>query len=63
MAYKTLVDGDTDAILGAHLVGPHAELVINVFALAIRHNLRAEQMKDTVFTYPTAGSDVAYMFG
>jgi glutathione reductase (NADPH) len=22
---RTLVDGDTDAILGAHLVGPHAE--------------------------------------
>jgi glutathione reductase (NADPH) len=61
--YKTLVDGDTDAILGAHLVGPHADLVINVFALALRHGLRAEQMKDTVFTYPTAGSDVAYMFG
>jgi glutathione reductase (NADPH) len=60
--YKTLVDGDTGAILGAHLVGPHAELVINLFALAMRHNLRAEQMKGTVFTYPTAASDVAYMF-
>jgi glutathione reductase (NADPH) len=61
--YKTLVDGDTDAILGAHLVGPHAEEVINVFALALRHNLRAEQVKDTVFAYPTGASDVAYMLG
>ncbi len=39
--YKTLVDGDTDAILGAHLVGPHVEEVINLFALAIRHGLTA----------------------
>jgi glutathione reductase (NADPH) len=52
--YKTLVDRDTDAILGAHLVGPHAEEVINLFALAIRTNLRAEQMSDTVFAYPTS---------
>jgi glutathione reductase (NADPH) len=61
--YKTLVDGDTDAILGAHLVGPHAEVVINLFALAMRNNLRAGQLRDTVFAYPTAASDVGYMFG
>jgi glutathione reductase (NADPH) len=61
--YKTLVDGDTDAILGAHLVGPHAEQVINLFALAIRHDLCASQFLDTVFAYPTAASDVVYMLG
>ena len=61
--YKTLVDGDTDAILGAHLVGPHAEQVINLFALAIWHDLRASQFLDTVFAYPTAASDVVYMLG
>jgi glutathione reductase (NADPH) len=61
--YKTLVDRDTGAILGAHLVGPHAEGVINLFALAIRTNLRAEQMSDTVFAYPTGSSDVSYMLG
>ncbi len=61
--YKTLVDGDTDAILGAHLAGPHAEQVINLFALAMRHDLRASQFLDTVFAYPTAASDVVYMLG
>lgn len=38
--YKTLVDEDTGRILGAHLVGPHADEVINLFGLAIRHDLR-----------------------
>jgi glutathione reductase (NADPH) len=62
-AYKTLVNADTDEILGAHLVGPHAEEVINLFALAMRHGLRASQMRDTVFAYPTGASDISYMFG
>jgi glutathione reductase (NADPH) len=59
--YKTLVEEDSDRILGAHLVGPHAEEVINVFGLAIRHNLRARDVKSTIFAYPTGASDIGYM--
>jgi len=35
--------------------------VINIFALAIRHGLRAEDLKTTMFAYPTGASDVGYM--
>ncbi len=59
--YKTLVEEDTGRILGAHLVGPHADEVINVFALAIRHEVSAEVLKATIFAYPTGASDIAYM--
>jgi glutathione reductase (NADPH) len=59
--YKTLVEEDTGRILGAHLVGPHADEVINVFALAIRHELSAEKVTATIFAYPTGASDIAYM--
>jgi glutathione reductase (NADPH) len=59
--FKTLVEEDSSRILGAHIVGPHAEEVINIFALAIRQGLSARQLEDTVFAYPTSGSDVAYM--
>lgn len=59
--YKVLVDEDTDRILGAHLVGPHADEVINLFALAMRHGLRAADLKETMFAYPTAASDIGYM--
>jgi glutathione reductase (NADPH) len=59
--FKVLVDEETDQVLGAHLVGPHAEEVINLFALAIRHGLRTEQLKSTMFAYPTAASDIGYM--
>ena len=59
--FKVLVDEDTDRILGAHLVGPHAEEVINLFALAIRHGLTAAALKETIFAYPTGASDLDYM--
>ncbi|PKN29799.1 MAG: NAD(P)/FAD-dependent oxidoreductase [Deltaproteobacteria bacterium HGW-Deltaproteobacteria-21] len=59
--FKVLVAEETDRILGAHLVGPHADEVINLFALAIRHGLTAEDLKATMFAYPTGASDVGYM--
>jgi glutathione reductase (NADPH) len=59
--FKVLVEEDTDLILGAHLVGPHVDEVINLFALAIRHRLTAEDIKTTMFAYPTGASDIGYM--
>ncbi|NKE48496.1 NAD(P)/FAD-dependent oxidoreductase [Roseomonas frigidaquae] len=59
--FKTLVEEDTGHILGAHLVGPHADEVINLFGLAIRHGLTAADLKETMFAYPTGASDIGYM--
>ena len=59
--FKVLIEEDTDLILGAHLVGPHADEVINILGLAIRHGLTATQLKSTMFAYPTGASDIGYM--
>ena len=59
--YKTIVDEGTGRILGAHLVGPHADEVINLFGLAIRHDLTVSGLKNTMFAYPTGASDIGYM--
>jgi glutathione reductase (NADPH) len=59
--FKVLVNEDSDHIIGAHLIGPHADEVINVFALAVRHGLTTEQLKTTMFAYPTGASDIGYM--
>jgi glutathione reductase (NADPH) len=59
--YKTLVEEGTGRILGAHLVGPHADEVINLFGLAIRQGLTVDNLKSTIFAYPTAASDIGYM--
>jgi glutathione reductase (NADPH) len=59
--HKVLIEEDSDRILGAHLVGPHADEVINLFALAIRHGIPARALAETPFAYPTGGSDVSAM--
>ena len=58
---KVLIEEDTGRILGAHLFGPHADEVINVFALAIRLRARADDLKHVLWAYPTVGADVPYM--
>lgn len=59
--FKVLVEEGTERVIGAHLVGPHVDEVINLFALAIRHGLTATALKQTMFAYPTGASDIGYM--
>lgn len=59
--FKVMVEDGTERVLGAHLVGPNADEVINLFALAIRHGLTATALKQTMFAYPTGASDIGYM--
>jgi glutathione reductase (NADPH) len=59
--YKVLIEEDNDRILGAQILGPHAEEVINIFAIAIRLGLKAGEIKQTIFSYPTNSSDISYM--
>lgn len=59
--YKTLVEEGTGRVVGAHLLGPHADEVINLFGLAVRHGLTASDLAHMTYGYPTNASDVAYM--
>jgi glutathione reductase (NADPH) len=59
--FKVLIEEDTDRIVGAHIFGPHAEEVINIFAIAIQLGLKAADIKQTIFSYPTNSSDISYM--
>ncbi|GBD88211.1 mercuric reductase [bacterium BMS3Abin03] len=59
--FKTLVEEGTGRILGAHLLGSHAGEVINLFAMAIRFNIPASEIRKTIYAYPTNSSDVIYM--
>lgn len=59
--FKVLVEEGRDRVLGAHLIGPHAEELINLFALAMQTEIPASKLKHGIFGYPTLGSDVQYM--
>lgn len=60
-ASKVLIDEESGRILGAHLLGPSAEEMINLFAIAMRTGMTSPQIKEMLFAYPTHGSDMAYM--
>ncbi|KAB8180629.1 dihydrolipoyl dehydrogenase family protein [Microbispora catharanthi] len=59
--YKILIEKDSGRILGAHLLGPEADEFANVFALAIRADVRADALKHALFVYPTQASNMAWM--
>ena len=55
---KILVDKGSDLIVGAHLLGHSAEEVINLFALAMRCGTTATELRDAMWSYPTASYEV-----
>lgn len=59
---KTIVERSTGRVLGAHLLGPGADEVINVFALAIERGATADELKAMIWAYPTGGSEIVYLF-
>lgn len=59
--YKVILAKEDGRILGAHLLGPHAEEVINLFALAMRAGLKAGELGSMLCSYPTASYDIRYM--
>lgn len=60
-AYKTLVDNKSGKILGAHLLGPEASEVINLFSMAMYANMDHSDFKKMIFAYPTWGNDIKGM--
>jgi glutathione reductase (NADPH) len=59
--HKILIEKKSQQILGAHLVGPGADEVINLFAVAVRLGLSAADLKRAVYAFPTAAFDIQYM--
>ena len=60
-AFKVLIEQESGRLLGAHLLGPHADETINLFASAMRFGVTADRLKQMIWAYPTQGSDIAYM--
>ncbi len=59
--FKVLVEEPSESILGARLAGPQVDEVVNVFVLAIRHGMTADDVKTAMFAYPTGASDIGHM--
>jgi pyruvate/2-oxoglutarate dehydrogenase complex dihydrolipoamide dehydrogenase (E3) component len=51
---KFVIDGWTDEILGAALLSIDAQDIINTVALAMRHGIKAAQLRDAIYTHPSS---------
>ncbi|MGG0642620.1 NAD(P)/FAD-dependent oxidoreductase [Sporosarcina gallistercoris] len=60
-AFKLITNAEKGTVLGAHILGGNADDLINHFSTAIRLELTFEDMKKTIFAYPTAASDIGSM--
>jgi glutathione reductase (NADPH) len=59
--FKVLIEEETDRLLGAHLLGPEVDELINIFAMTMQSGISLESLRNSIFAYPTHGSDLAYM--
>lgn len=59
--FKVLVEKGSGRILGATVLGTHAEDIINLFGLAIKSGASAEMLQQISWGYPSPTSDIQYM--
>lgn len=59
---KTIVERGTGRIVGVHLLGHGVDEVVNVFTAAMLGGLTARDMQAAIWSYPTAGHDIVYLF-
>jgi glutathione reductase (NADPH) len=58
---KIVIERQSDRILGAHILGHTGEELIHIFALAIRHGIKAADIRDLVYGFPTFSADIKSM--
>jgi dihydrolipoamide dehydrogenase len=50
---KIVAEPDSDRILGAHIIGPHASDLVHECALAMKAGLKVKDIADTIHAHPT----------
>jgi len=60
---KVIVDRGSDRILGAHFVGHAGQELVNMFGLAMKFGIRASEIREHIYAYPTFASDIKHMLG
>lgn len=59
--YKLVVDGATDRVVGAHMLGPDAPEILQALAIAVKAGLTKAQVDQTVALHPTMAEELVLM--
>jgi glutathione reductase (NADPH) len=59
--YKMIVDGDTDRVLGLHIIGPDSGEILQAAAIAVKAGLTKAAFDDTVALHPSMAEELVLM--
>jgi glutathione reductase (NADPH) len=59
--YKLVVDGETDQIVGIHMIGPDAPEILQAAAVAVKAKLKKADFDATVALHPTMSEELVLM--
>jgi glutathione reductase (NADPH) len=54
---KLVVEGESERVLGAHMVGEHAADIIQSLTVAIRKGITKQDLDDTIGIHPTTAEE------
>lgn len=57
---KIVVEGKSERVLGAHMVGEHAADIIQSLAVAIRKGITKQDLDETIGIHPTIGEEFLF---
>jgi glutathione reductase (NADPH) len=59
--YKMVVNGETDEVVGLHMIGPDAPEILQAAAIAVKAGLKKSQFDDVVALHPTMAEELVLM--
>ncbi|MES2120183.1 MAG: glutathione-disulfide reductase [Pseudomonadota bacterium] len=59
--YKLVLDGETDRIVGIHMIGPDAPEILQAAAIAVKAGLKKADFDATVALHPTMAEELVLM--
>ncbi len=59
--YKLVLDGSTDQVVGAHMIGPDAPELLQVAAIAVKAKLKKADFDATIALHPTMAEELVLM--
>jgi glutathione reductase (NADPH) len=59
--YKLVVNGDTDVVVGVHMIGPDAPEILQAAAIAVKAKLKKSQFDEVVALHPSMAEELVLM--
>ena len=59
--YKLVLDGETEQVVGIHMIGPDAPEILQAAAVAVKAKLKKADFDATVALHPTMSEELVLM--